>query len=267
MIQRYTMAAASAGAILTFALAVFASTTWSAWTGDVLIIGEYHDNAEHHLQQQNAVAAVQPKAVGFEMLTPEEAAQLTGVERTPEAMVHATNGFHWSNIADYAGILAHSPVIIGAALPRDDMQAAFTSGAADTFGPQATRFGLTTPLAAAEQNTREAAQFDAHCAAMPREMMGGMVEAQRLRDATFARAVLDALDTYGAPVILITGNGHARTDWGVPVYLQSARPGLTVQSFGQGEAGVAPSGTFDTILTDAPAPEREDPCLAFSSEG
>lgn len=267
MIQRYTMAAASAGAILTFALSVFASTTWSAWTGDVLIIGEYHDNVEHHLQQQNAVAAVQPKAVVFEMLTPEEAARLTDVVRTPEAMAQATSGFHWSNIADYAGILAHSPVIIGAALPRDDMRAAFTAGAADTFGPTATRFGLTAPLPDAEQQTREAAQFNAHCAAMPREMMGGMVEAQRLRDAAFARAVLDALDTYGAPVILITGNGHARTDWGVPVYLDAARPGLTVQSFGQGEAGVAPAGTFDTILTDAPAPEREDPCLAFASEG
>lgn len=267
MIQRYIMALASAGAILTYALAVFASTVWDGWTGDVLIIGEFHDNPQHQQQQANALAEIRPKAVVFEMLTPDEAAQLAGVERIKAAMVTATDGFHWTNIADYADVLSQSSVIIGAALSREDMRAAFSSGASAVFGPEAATFGLTDALPKAQQDTREAVQFDAHCAAMPREMMGGMVEAQRLRDAHFARTVAAALDTYGAPVVLITGNGHARTDWGVPVYLSTARPDLKVESIGQGEGGAAPAGTFDTTLSDAAIPSREDPCAAFGSEG
>ena len=264
MIQRYIMAAASAVAILTYALAVFASTVWSEWSGDVMIIGEYHDNPVHHAQQQNAVNEIRPAAVVYEMLTPEEEAALADVPRNPDAMRQATQGFHWTNIADYADVLARSPVIIGAALPRTTMRAAFSDGAAAAFGADAAQYGLSASLPSEQQATREALQFDAHCAAMPLEMMAGMVEAQRLRDAHFARTVLGALDRYGAPVILITGNGHARTDWGVPTYLTAVRPGLALESIGQGEDGVPPPGSFTWTLTDAPAPPREDPCAAFA---
>jgi uncharacterized iron-regulated protein len=240
-----------------------ASVVWSEFDGDVLILGEYHDNPHHHARQQNAVTQISPKAVVFEMLTPDEAAQLQDTARTKEAMTAATDGFHWSNIADYAHILASSDVIIGAALPREDMRKAFTEGAAAVFGTNAADYGLTDPLPEAEQSAREQLQFAAHCEAMPLAMMGGMVEAQRLRDASFARAVLQAIDTYGAPVILITGNGHARTDWGVPAYLARVRPDLVVESVGQGEARVAPEGTFSWVHDHAFVPEREDPCKAF----
>jgi len=263
MIQRYSMALASAVAICAYGLAVLASTLWSDWSGDVLIIGELHDNPEHHVQQRNAILGVAPKAVVFEMLTPDEAARLADVARTPQAMRAATTGFHWTNIADYADVLSESAVIVGAALPPETVRAAFADGAAPVFGTDAAVFGLDQNVPDAELAQRVTLQFDAHCGAMPQEMMGGMVEAQRLRDAAFARAVVDALDTYGAPVVLITGNGHARTDWGVPVYLATARPDLAVESIGQGENGQAPEGTFDMTLNAAAAPERGDPCAAF----
>ncbi|WP_415919176.1 ChaN family lipoprotein [Tateyamaria sp. SN6-1] len=261
----YPMAVASTVAVLAFGVSAFASILWNTVDADVLIIGELHDNPTHHQHQVEAIIETRPKAVVFEMLLPDEARALADVARDSAVMARATQGFHWSNIKDYADLLAQSDVIIGAALPRADMRAAFTDGAAATFGEGAADFGLTTDLPAAQQAKREALQFDAHCGAMPVEMMGGMVEAQRLRDAHFAHTVVDALDTFGAPIILITGNGHARTDWGVPVYLNAARPELRVQSVGQGEAGIPPAGTFDFVLTDADAPDRGDPCAAFQS--
>jgi uncharacterized iron-regulated protein len=232
-------------------------------TEDVIILGEFHDNATHHRRQAAAIKEIKPKAVVFEMLTPDEAAQLADVDRSEAAMQAATDGFHWTNIADYAGVLAASPVILGTALSREEMRGAFSNGAAHVFGDEAKAYGLTKALPDAELETRKQMQFQAHCEAMPLEMMGGMVEAQRLRDATFARTVIEALDTYGAPVMLITGNGHARLDWGVPVYLENARPGISVTSIAQGENGAAPDGVYTTAHTDADPPERGDPCEAF----
>ncbi|WP_299727383.1 ChaN family lipoprotein [uncultured Tateyamaria sp.] len=255
----------SAGALIASAFVVYASVLWSEIDGDVVIIGEFHDNPRHHHVQADALEQIAPKAVVFEMLTPDEATQLANVSRDPAAMEAASAGFHWTNIADYAGVLSRSTMIIGAALPRADMRGAFGEGAAAVFGPDAARYGLTEPVPEAQQTAREALQFEAHCAAMPLEMMGGMVEAQRLRDAAFARTVIVAVDTYGTPVVLITGNGHARTDWGVPTYLARVRPDLDVVAIGQGEAGAAPAGQFDIQINDAPRPDRADPCTALQT--
>ena len=253
----------AAAAILSPAAFSLAATDWSDFSGDVLILGEVHDNPAHHAEQAKAARIIDPKAVVFEMLTPEEAAALAAVPRNPDSMIAATDGFHWSNIADYAPILAASPAIVGAAVPRDMVRAAFSDGAAAVFGAGAGTFGLDQPLLQDEQALRELNQFDAHCEAMPLDMMSGMVEAQRLRDAAFARTVIEAVETYGTPVLLITGNGHARMDWGVPLYLSRAQPELTVTSVGQGERQEPPEGVYSWTLNGAPSPNRDDPCAVF----
>lgn len=242
-------------------VAAFASAQEYA-DADIVILGELHDNPTHHATQKLWLEKVMPKAVVFEMLLPDEAAALKAAPREPEALKTATRAFHWSNIADYADLLAASPVIAGGALPRDQVRQAFSEGAAAVFGADAAAFGLTTPLPPDQLAARKDHQFEAHCQAMPRDMMSGMVEAQRLRDAGLAHAVLAALDQYGAPVVLITGNGHARKDWGVPALLVRASPGVSVFSLGQTEEGATLQGVFDQIA-DAPRPDRADPCLAF----
>lgn len=227
---------------------------------DVVIIGEFHDNPHHHAFQAKLLQQTPPKAVVFEMLSPEEAASLADVPKSAEAIAKAVTDFTWKGLPDYADVLAASPVIVGAAEPRNKVRQAYTDGAASVFG-KAASYGLTQPLAKAEQAQREAAQFKAHCEAMPLETMSGMVEAQRYRDASFAQTVVEAIDQYGAPVVLITGNGHARKDWGVPVYLAQAQPDLTVFSIGQSE-DVPIKGVFDFIRASPPA-DRKDPCAAF----
>ena len=264
MRMMFRTAMLAAVAILSPAAIVFSATDWRDFDGDVLILGEFHDNPTHHAEQAKALQAITPKAVIYEMLTPEEGAALADIPRNADSMQAAVEGFHWSNIADYAKVLAASPVIIGTALPREEMRGAFTDGAAATFGEAAETYGLTTPLPEDEQVIREQDQFDAHCAAMPLEMMGGMVEAQRLRDAAFAKAVIDAHATHGSPVVLITGNGHARMDWGVPVYLARVQPDLTLTSIGQGERQEPPEGIYSWTLNGAPSPDRGDPCAVFN---
>jgi uncharacterized iron-regulated protein len=235
----------------------------------VVILGEVHDNAEHHLNQARAVAAIRPAAVVWEMLSP---AQVAGMDPeatgTPETLARSLDweAGGWPDFAHYWPIFeaARGVPVVGAALPRDTVRRAVGEGAAAPFGDGAARYGLTAALPEAEQALREAEQMRVHCDALPEAMLGGMVEAQRLRDAAFARAVVEAQARFGSPVVLITGNGHARTDRGVPAALALAAPDLSVLSVGQLEGGPDEAAPPYDLWLVTEAAEREDPCAVFA---
>lgn len=233
---------------------------------DIVILGEVHDNPAHHARQAEIVAEVAPTALVFEMLTSAQAgAHLPGADAaTLEAAFGWSEG-GWPDFTMYYPIFAAAPdaAIYGAQVPRSAARAAMQAPLEESFAGDADRFGLTEPLPKAEQEAREAMQLRAHCDALPADFLPGMVKIQRLRDATLAQAALAALNDTGGPVVVITGNGHARTDWGMPRYLSRAAPNVDIISFGQGEAEQAPAGTFDLIEDDAPAVDRPDPCAAF----
>ncbi|MEM6371841.1 MAG: ChaN family lipoprotein [Pseudomonadota bacterium] len=235
---------------------------------DVVILGENHDNPHHHARQAEIVTEVAPKAFVFEMLTPAQAdAHVPGADQSTLAEALSWSEAGWPDFAMYYPIFAAAPeaLVFGAGVPREKARSAMTAGVVEAFGDQAAAFGLTEPLDPAQQVAREALQMAAHCDAMPQDLMPGMVDIQRLRDAELARATRQAFEETGGPVVVITGNGHARMDWGMPVYLQRVAPALSIVSLGQGEDGVAPSGQFDRVEF-TPAPEREDPCAMFRSK-
>lgn len=234
---------------------------------DVVFLGEVHDNPAQHANQARAVAAIKPAALVFEMLTPEQAAAgATAPRDDADALAAAVDwaGRGWPDFAHYYPIFAAAPDarLYGAGVPRDAARRAFGLGAAAAFGPDAAQFGLDRPLPAEQQATREAEQMAAHCNALPEEMLGGMVEAQRLRDATLAQAAAQALADTGGPVVVITGNGHARQDRGAPVALTLAVPGASILALGQYETSAPDTPPYDMWLVTQAA-EREDPCEAF----
>ncbi len=233
----------------------------------MVILGEIHDNPLHHVNQARGVAALRPGALVFEMLTPAQAALAdTGTRSSAadlDAVLHWEEG-GWPDFAMYYPIIAAAPraKIFGAAQPDGDVRRAVSDGAAEVFGPGAEDYGLTVALAPADAAEREAEQAEVHCGAMPKAMLGGMVEAQRLRDAAFARVVAAAAAVTDGPVAVITGSGHARTDRGIPVALGHAMPGLKVLSVGQIEGPSPDAAPYDLWIA-TPAAPREDPCLAF----
>lgn len=233
---------------------------------DVIVLGEVHDNPLHHIHQARAIDAIGPSAVVWEMLTAAQAAQMPE-DRRDAALVAAALGWEgtgWPEFTQYFPIVqaADWAQHFGAAVPREAARRAFSDGAAAVFEGDAARYGLTVALPFEEQAAREVMQFEAHCQAMPHEMMGGLVEAQRLRDANLARAVVSAFEATGGPVVVITGNGHAHREWGVPAVLQTAAPELRVLSIGQVEEVSPENASWDLWLVTAPYP-REDPCAAF----
>lgn len=236
-------------------------------SAEVVILGEIHDNPTHHANQARIVAAYMPSALVFEMLSPEQALRVQGVDRTNAPALERAldwNASGWPDFALYAPIFAASgrAALYGAAVPRTEVRRAMTEGAVAVFGDEADRFGLATPLSAEDQAAREAEQMAAHCNALPAEMVPGMVAAQRFRDAAFARTALKALRETGGPVVVIAGSGHADTGQGMPVYLAAAAPEVSVLSIGQLEAEPRLEAPFDLWIVTEPAP-RADPCAAF----
>ncbi len=236
-------------------------------SADVVFLGEIHDNPDHHHRQAQWVAGLKPAAVVLEMLDADQAASITDSLRDdPAALAVALDWANsgWPDFAMYYPVLqaAGAAQIYGAHVGREQARAALGQGVAASFGDQVAQFGLTRPLPDEQQLQRQQMQQTAHCNALPENLLPGMVALQRLRDAQLARVALQAYHETGGPVVVITGNGHARQDWGAPAALALARPALSLASLGQGESENPPDGGFDLVLY-APAVEREDPCAAF----
>ena len=232
---------------------------------DIVVMGEEHDVPEHHLNQARWINALRPEAVVFEMLPADlgpVATEMAGAppEELSPALQWEARG--WPDFEIHAPVFAAAADarVVGAEVARADLSRAMSEGAAVAF--DGASFDLSEPLPEDERVIRMAEQAEAHCGLLPEEMLPGMVEAQRLRDAMLAQAASDALDETGGPVAVITGNGHARTDRGVPALLARARPDLSVWSIGQLTS--ESDAPFDKIVTTAPPADRDaDPCATL----
>lgn len=261
-------------------------------SGGVLILGETHDNAEHHLLQAAALAeftdtsnAKRP-AVVFEQL---RADQETGVANFRALSGSATSKTRTvddlKRLVDWdksawpknvyeplfsAAIALDLPIYAGDVARAEIMKAA-KGGEGAVASDDRSRLGLDVPLGEKLDAASVKEIEDSHCGALPKEAFGGMAYAQRYRDAHLADAVIAAGRTNGA-AFLIAGTGHARTDRGVPWYIRQRAPEKKIVSvmFIEVEDGNADAQSYiprgpdgqpaaDFVVFTART-ERGDPC-------
>ncbi len=244
---------------------------------DLIVIGEIHDNPAHQRNQAELARLIGVRAAAFEMI-PRAAEDEIAALRRDGAAAALRAAAEQGRYARWLPVLEAIPdaAIIGAGLPRAAISRAIEEGAAAAFDGDAALWGLDAPPPAEVEAEMEAEQIAVHCDALPARMAPGMVSAQRLRDASFAAALLRARDAAGGgKALLVTGNGHARRDRGVPAYLARVAPEARTLVIGQTERGAqgafgeqgAFEGTdgaplYDIVIVTDPAP-REDPCLRF----
>ncbi len=256
----------------------------AAATQTIRLLGEVHDNVEHHKLRavglDRATGAVvfeqlrtdQQQAIDAFMAQPKES-------RTLDAFFKAV-GWEKSGWSKYdykplfqAVLDAGLPIYAGDP-PRDLIRKAAKEGAAAIPADEQKRLGLDVPL---DPSLHEASLTEieaSHCGMMPKAAFGGMAFAQRFRDATLADVALKALEQHGA-VTVFAGNGHVRGDRGVPWYIRHRAPKVgspttllveVEDSKNEADAYVprGPDGkpATDTIIF-TPRAEREDPCKAF----
>ncbi|MFN4282114.1 MAG: ChaN family lipoprotein [Alphaproteobacteria bacterium] len=249
---------------------------------DVVLIGERHDNAEHHRLQAwivGEMAKRRPVAVVFEMIdaTREDALAAFLAERPRDAATlgvrldwDASGWPDWAlyrPIADAALAQPTPPArpIAAGNLPPATARDIARAGAKAESVDAALRDSLRRAEGedAALLAVHAADIRDGHCGMLPERLLGTFALAQYARDETMARAIIRAAAD-GARVALIAGNGHARKDVGVPRHLARLAPDLKVLSMGLIEgAGESDGAPFDIVWRTA-AVERGDPCAAFA---
>lgn len=250
-----------------------------------VLLGEKHDNADHHRLQarvvQSVFAAGRRPAIVFEMFTSAQAAALARhlAERPRDAagIAEAVNwkASGWPDWAMYQPIAAAAldagAPIVAANLDADQVRAVRRDGVAALDRAFVARYRLDTPTPPDVERAMADEIRDAHCGHAPDRMLPGMITVQRARDARFADVLRDASADGG---ILIAGGGHVRNDRGVPVFLRHATPDPRVISVAflevdtgrthPPEYGARFGGTlpFDYVWF-TPAASDEDPCEKF----
>lgn len=151
--------------------------------------------------------------------------------------------------------------VVGANISRDLARRIVREGNAAL--PARLAAALTAnPLSPSAEVALDADLLDSHCGQLPATRLPRMRLAQRARDASMARGVTSLPVR---PAILVAGNGHVRSDYGVPALLARLRPGARIINIAFEEEGKATdAGAAYTHIWTTPAVHRDDPCKGFS---
>jgi len=187
---------------------------------DLVLIGETHDNPDHHRLQLELIEAIvragRRPAVAMEQFDREHQAALdrARAERPGDAGYVADagqfdrRGWEWPFYEPIvAAALRHDLPLVAANLSRRDAFAVIERGYDGLGEGVPARLGLAQPFGTAEAAAIETAVREGHCGKLPESVVPRMAAAQRARDAVMADALL-ARASAGA--VLIAGNGHVR---------------------------------------------------------
>jgi uncharacterized iron-regulated protein len=268
--------------------------------GGVLLLGEIHDNGDQHALRAHLLDAIATDlgrqgrpapALVFEHIRTDQTAALDAnpaptSDNARERTRNLLGRLEWDKsgwpAADLflpifeAAITRALPILPGhptRAEVRDVARRGLDALPADTVMRLGLDVPLPEPLATALLDELEAS----HCGLMPRTAFTTMALAQRYRDAHLAASLASAASRYGA-AILLAGNGHIRTDRGVPRDLARMAPErkIIAVAFIEVEDGKVDAGSYVprdpsgvpaadyVVLT--PRAARADPCEAMRAK-
>jgi uncharacterized iron-regulated protein len=245
----------------------------------VVLLGEVHDNARQHAVRADALRRLMESgarpALAFEQFDRDRQADIDRARReAPPAgrapaehvieQARSTRGdWNWTLYRPFVELaLAYDLPIVAANLSRADAMRVAREGYAAVFDDATIDAIRLDALPGEFLREHERAVDDGHCNRMPAASLPELARAQIARDLTLARAIRPHV---GRGVVLLTGNGHARNDVGVPFFLADDERRRTV-SIGLLERDASSAanilewrGRFDVAFV-TPAQPREDPC-------
>lgn len=252
-----------------------------------VLLGETHDNADHHRLQGWIVGALGARgrrpAVVFEMIAANRQQALARYLATPgadAAGIGAAVGWdrsgwpgwtHYAPIAE-AALRAGAPIAAGN-LPHGLIRRVIAEGFSALGPARVAALGLDAAMPDALLAGLREEIRTSHCDQLPAAMLPAMARAQQARDAEMAYAM-----AAHESAVLIAGNGHARSDRGVPWHLRRSAPGAGIAALGlfevehgldepaaYGEGPGAAGPPYDFVWF-TPRADIEDPCARFAEQ-
>ncbi|HEK1010562.1 TPA: ChaN family lipoprotein [Pseudomonas putida] len=182
-----------------------------------VLVGEKHDNPDHHALQLWLMRALQAQrtqgSLLLEMLQPEQQARVDAVEGQAQLPNDLPKALGWQQGWDWQ---LYGPIVREALSSHIPLRAANL-----TLGEMRQAYRQPTALQGAQSNapTVKAALLEqvraGHCNLLPESQLPAMLAVQQQRDRRIAERLLAA----PAPALLFTGAYHARKDLGVPMHL------------------------------------------------
>jgi uncharacterized iron-regulated protein len=234
----------------------------------IVLLGEVHDNAAQHALREQALRqwierGARPTLL-MEQFDRERQGELDRALAQPDANADAViaaagaastrpgQGWHWPFYRPYVALaIEYRLPIVAANVSRADARRVMSEGL------QALGFDPDVPRDVAVAQASEIA--DGHCGLLDAADAERLVAAQVARDQFMAR-MIERAAPHG--VVLLAGNGHVRSDIGVPRWLKPATRQRSV-AIGLLESDSSVEEVhFDVVLT-TPAQSRADPCQAM----
>ncbi|MCP1651999.1 ChaN family lipoprotein [Pseudomonas nitroreducens] len=222
-----------------------------------VLVGEQHDNPDHHALELWLVRALAERrasgSVLLEMINPNQQEAVAAAQAAarnghmPTDLISALQwqpGWSWSQYGPLLTWLIKQPApLLAANLDRSEIM--------DIY-----RHKPELPGAASTASTvREALLEDiraSHCGLLPESQLPAMLAVQQQRD----RRMAERFKAAAQPAVMIAGGFHARRDLGVPLHLQdlSAAQGLQVVMLAEVGKRVAPEQADYAWYTPAQPP-------------
>ena len=221
--------------------------------GEILLLGEKHDNPDHHALRLALLEQVHRQRrvslIAMEMLTEAQQARVDALQidagLTSDGRALAglrdqlewDDGWHWEFYAPLLefALKASDLELRSANIDRDTLSAVYRGEL-----PPSVSAALVGALTGVQRDSLAEDIDTSHCGLLPDSQFESMVRVQQVRDHTMAQALLvdgrasrnaenaSATASDGLRV-LVAGNYHVRRDLGVPNYLP---PGLRSETDG-----------------------------------
>lgn len=233
-----------------------------------ILLGELHDNAEHHRVRAELIQALKPSRptviaehLSYGQKFVEQGNLLQGLQ----AAGFEPTGWDWPMHAPlFSAIVSDAIPLLGGNITLETARKLVREG--EVALPEALRsYIVQATLGEDDQKRLDADLLDSHCGHIKSSMLSGLRLAQRGRDAAMFSAMLEV----EKPAVLVAGNGHVRMDYGVPVFIKALASADAFISVGF----VEDTDDFDTSLSGLKQQyhyvwvtahqDRENPCASF----
>ncbi|MGE1092206.1 ChaN family lipoprotein [Pseudomonas zeae] len=223
-----------------------------------LIIGEQHDNADHHAAQLWLLRSLgEQRSQGsllLEMLTPDQQPRVDQVRQAKTLPAELPGALAWEDGWDWS---FYGPIV------RFALTQPYPLLAANLDSAEIRAFYRDPPVLKGTRSNTESVKAvlleqisDSHCGLLPESQMPAMLAVQQQRDRRMAERLLAA----PSPSVLLAGAWHARKDVGVPLHVVDLGAAQAPTVLMLAEQGAEVTAAMADYVWYTPATPKQDYC-------